>query len=135
MKYKLYCIFARESVDKMKGNRGKMAAQAGHAFLHSYWDAMGMSSPIDIRDHVNLLKREQAEKYQASEHAYKICLAVDTIKELEELHLKYKNICGTSLVKDAGFTVFDGPTITCLGIGPIAECYIGEDLFKLKVLI
>ena len=35
----MYCIFAKESIDKMKGNRGKMAAQAGHAFLHSWWDA------------------------------------------------------------------------------------------------
>jgi len=31
----MYCIFAKESVDKMKGNRGKKCAQAGHEYTHT----------------------------------------------------------------------------------------------------
>ncbi len=38
MKIKIYCIFAKESVVKMNGIRGKIATQSGHAYLHSYWD-------------------------------------------------------------------------------------------------
>lgn len=133
--YKMYCIFAKESIKKMNGNRGKLATQAGHAYLHAYWDAIGKSTIKGIRHKVKFLKYEQADLYQQSERAYKITLVVDTVDELTKLHQKYKSICGTSLVTDAGITVFDGPTTTCLGIGPIADYNIGEDLKALKVLI
>ena len=71
-KIKIYCIFAGESVAKMNGNRGKLTAQAGHAFLHSFWDAE---------------KRfpEMAQAYRNSSHAYKIGLLVPTVAELETL--------------------------------------------------
>lgn len=36
---KMYCIFARESIEKMGGNRGKLAAMAGHAFVGALLDA------------------------------------------------------------------------------------------------
>lgn len=130
MKYKMYCIFAKESIAKMNGNRGKLAAQAGHAFLHAYWDAMNDCSRDGDRPKYN-----QARYYQMSDHTYKITLVVDTVEELQQLHDKYKDICGVSLVKDAGFTVFTEPTVTCLGLGPIGEDKIGEDLKGLKLLI
>ena len=38
-KIKMYCIFAQESLDKIKGVRGKMASMAGHGYLHAFWDA------------------------------------------------------------------------------------------------
>jgi peptidyl-tRNA hydrolase len=123
--YKMYCIFARESVDKMKGSRGKLASQAGHAYLHSFWDA--------IKDPAELYKNGPAIAYQDSKHAYKITLIVDTVEELVALQDRYKDVCGTSLVKDAGFTVFDEPTITCLGLGPIYIENIGDDLKSLKL--
>lgn len=119
---KLYCVFAKESVLKMNGNRGKLASQAGHAYLHSVWDAM-RRFPQSVAD------------YQASERAYKIALVVDTVAELQKLQDAYVNTCGVSLVRDAAFTVFDEPTVTCLGIGPIHEDQIGMDLAQLKLLI
>lgn len=131
----MYCIFAKESIAKMNGNRGKLVAQSGHAFLHAYWDAMGLQSPEQIRYKTNLDKYEQAKFYRESDHAYKICLVVDTVEELKTLYESYKAKCGTSLVTDAGFTVFNEPVTTCLGIGPIRESYIGDDLKALKVLI
>lgn len=36
---RMYCIVARDSLKLMNGNRGKLAAQAGHAYLHAFWDA------------------------------------------------------------------------------------------------
>ncbi len=136
--YKMYCIFAKESIDKMKGSRGKLASQAGHAYLHAFWDAQ----QLDMRDEdhslvdgLNITRRkaQQAVAYRQSKHAYKITVVVDTVEELVQLQKKYKTICGTSLVKDAGFTVFEEPTITCLGLGPISVDNIGDDLKSLKL--
>lgn len=123
MKIKMYCIFSRESLSKMNGIRGKMATQAGHAYLHSFWNALENES-----------YKNMALDYKASDHAYKITLVVDTVDELKEIQQRYKDVCGTSLVTDAGFTVFEVPTTTCLGIGPISEDKIGDDLKCLKTL-
>jgi peptidyl-tRNA hydrolase len=133
MKHKLYCIFAKESVQKMNGIRGKMCTQAGHAYLHAFWDAIrkNVLNDFDL-DLVQERKMAQAVAYQNSDHAYKITLIVDTVEELKELQEKYKDICGTSLVTDAGFTVFNEPTTTCLGLGPISEDNIGDDIKALK---
>lgn len=116
---RMYCIFAKESVKKMNGIRGKMCTQAGHAYLHAYWDA--------IKHTPNL-----ADLYKDAKHARKITLIVDTVEELREIQDKYKTVCGTSLVTDAAFTVFDEPTTTCLGLGPLRDEDIGEDLKSLK---
>lgn len=118
---KMYCIFAKESLDKMGGVRGKMCTQAGHGYLHSFWDAAARFP-------------DAAQAYINTSHAYKITLVVATVEELEALQERYKDVCGVSLVKDAGFTVFKEPTVTCLGLGPIFESNIGDDLKALKTL-
>lgn len=133
----MYCIFAKESIDKMKGVRGKMCTQAGHAYLHAYWNAIETrwDENASCYVHPNKSAYEQAMAYQDRDgdgHAYKITLIVDTVEELRTLQEKYRGICGTSLVTDAGFTVFDEPTTTCLGLGPISEDNIGDDLKALK---
>lgn len=142
MKYKMYCIFAKESLDKINGIRGKLATQAGHAYLHAYWDAMGypdktvLDSSLtedDLRA-IWLKKRAQGQAYATSDRAYKITLVVDTVDELKVLQGAYKDVCGTHLVTDAGFTVFKEPTTTCLGLGPISEDNIGDNLIRLKTL-
>ena len=119
MKYKMYCIFAQESVDKMAKSRGKMCAQAGHAFVHCSWLA-AKEFP------------EQLDAYMNSEHAFKIVLITDTVEQLKQLEQAYKTKCATRLITDKGFTVFTEPTTTCLGIGPIPEDMIGDDLKALK---
>lgn len=118
--YKMYCVFCKESIEKMKGIRGKMTAQAGHAYLHSFWDAQERFP-------------EHADEYKNSSHAVKITVIVDTEKELYEMLEYYKDICGVSLVRDAGFTVFNEPTVTCLGIGPIHVDKVGRYLEKLPL--
>jgi peptidyl-tRNA hydrolase len=128
----MYCIFAKESVQKMNGIRGKMCTQAGHAYLHAFWDAINrFPGEHGFAED----KPGDAEQYQnrgGDGHAYKITLIVDTVDELKALEEKYKNICGTHLVTDRGFTVFKEPTTTCLGLGPIGEDKIGDDLKELK---
>ena len=111
----------------MNGVRGKLASMSGHAYLHSFWDADREDASVPVN-----MKRMQAIAYMNSERAYKITLVVDTVEELRALQDKYRDICGTSLVTDAGFTVFNEPTTTCLGLGPIAEENIGDDIKSLK---
>ena len=38
MVIKMYAIFCRETLRQMKFE-GKLAAQAGHAYLHAWWNA------------------------------------------------------------------------------------------------
>ena len=130
-KIKMYCIFAKDSVVKMNGNRGKLAAMAGHAFLHAAWDAMYRPEATKADEHI----RQQLMDYRDSDHAYKIALVVDRVADLEILEKAYRSQCGVSLVRDAGFTVFDGPTVVCLGIGPISEDRIGDDIKALKLFL
>lgn len=120
-KIKLYCVYAQESIDKMKGVRGKFASMAGHGYLHAFWDSQDRFPAL-------------AKAYRDTTHAYKITLVVPTVAELLTLEAAYRDKCGVSLVTDAGFTVFEGPTTTCLGIGPLPESLIGDDLKALKTL-
>jgi peptidyl-tRNA hydrolase len=144
---KMYCIFAKESLTKMNGIRGKLAAQAGHAYLHSYWDAenrfgedaypinFGSMAEFPLGSGHRIYKYQDAiVQYRKGPRAYKICLVVDTVEQLKEIEAEYREICGVSLVTDAGFTVFDEPTTTCLGIGPLLDSEKTETLSKLKTL-
>lgn len=117
---KMYCIISKESVQRFGGIRGKLMAQAGHAFLHSYWD-----SSSRFPKHSN--------EYMNSGAAVKITLIVDTDTEMIDLYDKYRKKCGATKVVDAGRTVFKEPTLTCVGIGPISENDIDDDLQKLKL--
>ena len=100
--HKMYCIFAQESLDKMKGLRGKLSSMAGHAFLHAFWDATAYPRTC-VKNTVNA-PFQQAVDYQLSGCAAKITLVVDTVEELKALQESYKGICGTSLVTDQGRT-------------------------------
>ena len=120
---KMYCVFSMEAIKAMGGNRGKMAAQAGHAYLHAWWDA---------EEKYNLT----ALAYRQSGKAKKVALVVVTTDELVAMHerLKARSV-GLSLVEDAGMTVFGGPTVTCLGIGPVPDGWLDEQVNALQVLI
>lgn len=120
-KIKLYCIIAREAVELMGGNRGKMMTQAGHAYVHA------LTNSLELPD------REQVVRdYLNSGSAFKITLAVDSIAELHELHAKLKADFGTALVTDAGRTVFKEPTTTCLGVGPLRDSEKPDELSELR---
>lgn len=118
---KLYAIVSNEAVAASGGNRGKMGAQIGHAFVHSMMDSLSRFP-------------DQARQYLASGTVGKVCLKADEAI-LHSLAHTYKNWCGVYLVKDAGLTVFPRPMITALGIGPIDVDMREEILANLKVWI
>lgn len=118
----LYCVVSEEAVKAAAGNRGKMMAQAGHAYVDAVLDAQ-LRFPADV------------QAYLDSGVVKKVCLRAAGPGELHTLWRSYKDVCGVKLVKDAGLTVFKEPTITALGIGPIDPAKIKQDLKDLKVFI
>ena len=98
---------------------GKLAAQAGHAYLHAWWDAEdrlrripGQLKDTDYYRHVML-------PYREGDDARKVSLVVDTVDELRELYDTFRPHMGATLVEDCGYTVFSEPTITAVGLGPV----------------
>ncbi len=118
----LYAVVSLPALKRMNGNRGKLAAQAGHAFVHALWDA-GERHPGLVED------------YRASPHARKIVLACGDEVLMRSLVEHYRPLCGVTEVVDAGFTVFKEPTFTMIGIGPIAPSKREDVLKGLAVLI
>lgn len=119
---RLYAIANKEALAAAKGNRGKMHAQAGHAFLHAWWDAEHRF-PDAARD------------YRDKQSAVKIVLAAESAAELQEMYDMIRPICGCTLVIDAARTVFPEPTITFLGVGPISPEQAPDWLKSLKPLV
>ena len=108
-------ILVRED---LKLPKGKLSAQVAHAAV----DAATKSD----RKIVDLWKKEGGKK---------IVLKVRDEKEL----FKYKKIAEddglkTALITDAGHTVLEPGTITCLGIGPDLEEKIDKVSGKLKMV-
>jgi PTH2 family peptidyl-tRNA hydrolase len=102
----------------LKLPKGKMAAQVAHASLGA------------------ALKSEKNILQEWLHHgAGKIVLAVEDEKEL----LKFKELSEaatlpTSLITDAGHTVIEPGTKTCVGIGPAEEKTIDALTGKLKLI-
>lgn len=86
---------------------GKLASQAGHAFLDTYLKCLELNP-------------ERAEKYRNKYLGIKICLAVPTLDDLIKAETQAKEAgLHYSLIHDLGYTCFEGQTtITALGIGP-----------------
>ena len=108
-------ILVRED---LKLPKGKLSAQVAHASVDT-----ALKSDKKI---VDLWKKEGAKK---------VVLKVKDEKEL----FKYKEMAEdiglkTSLITDAGRTVLEPGTITCLGIGPDLEEKIDKVSGKLKMM-
>jgi peptidyl-tRNA hydrolase len=112
---KLYCIVSDEAVKASNGNRGKMGAQIGHAYVHGFLDSLTRFPTM-------------ARAYLETGVVAKICLHAGE-ETLHQLSRSYRDKCGVYLVKDAGLTVFPRPMITALGIGPI-DPNDREDILK-----
>lgn len=121
---KMYSIFSKDTIKLMGGNRGKLASMAGHSFLHSWWDAEERFPDI---------AKEYRDRSWGA--AKKVTLVVENTAELLVLKNKYRSICGVSLVEDAGKTVFAGPTIVCLGLGPVLPYMVETDIQDLRLLL
>lgn len=124
---KMYSVFARETLCKMQF-QGKLAAQAQHCTLHAWWDAEDRFKDTPYWTNVCL-------PYRNGNDARKITLVVDTVEELEVLYNKYKPYMGATFVEDCAYTVFESPTITGIGLGPIDDAWLeGSELKALSTL-
>ena len=135
---KMYCIFSEESIAKMQGNRGKMCAQAGHAFLHAWWDAADRFDweTFDWLKDTNIPTQLRAmQEYFCGNDARKITLVAKTDDDLRRLVEAYRGKAGVTLVEDCGYTVVEPGTITCAGIGPLRDEDKGEDLKSLRLFL
>jgi len=108
-------ILVRED---LKLPKGKMSAQVAHASVGAM-----------VKSHKDDVKKWQNEGQK------KVVLKVSTKEEL----FKYKLMAEdsglvTSLITDAGHTVVEPGTITCLGIGPDDEDKIDNVTGKLKMV-
>jgi len=115
---KLYCIVSRQAWKIAKTVPGKFVAQGGHAFC-------------DALDDATIRFPGRAADYRNSEGRPKITLMADD-EVLRELFKKYKPNFGAAMIIDAGRTVFDGPTLTVVGIGPILPSEREEILSGLR---
>lgn len=71
-----------------------------------------------------------------STNAKKVTLVAETDDELRTIVDAYRDVCGVTLVIDAGRTCFNGQqTVTFCGIGPIHDGLVGDDLRQLRVFI
>src|SRR3989338_4043313 len=102
----------------LKLPKGKLAAQVAHASLEAALKT----------------DRRKMDSWRA-DGGKKIVLKVADEKEL----FKYKQLCEdealkTALITDAGHTVLEPGTITCLGIGPDEEEKIDKVTGRLKMV-
>lgn len=128
--YVMYCIFSKEAIKAMGGNRGKFASMAGHAYLHAWWDAS------DREIYPDWIDPHTSQLYKDSGFAKKVTLAVDTTEQLLALYERIKDLPhGKTLVVDRALTVFEEPTTVCIGYGPVHNRDVPYALSILKVLI
>lgn len=95
----------------LKMSPGKLASQAGHAFVDAY-DACLQRSP------------HRAREYIADGHGTKVVLSADTAEKILEIYDAVKVLgIPCALIVDSGHIMppyFDGnPIVTAVGIGPV----------------
>ncbi len=102
----------------LKMPKGKLAAQVAHASVEGL-----------LKSHKDDITKWRAEGMK------KIVLKVSDKKELFQYKLKAEKAgLESAIIQDAGLTVFEKPTITCLVIGPDKEEKIDKITGKLKIL-
>ena len=109
--------------------KGKMGAQIAHASLGPITQLFHINETddeIELTIKINKHNKTEMAIYNWITNRFtKVVLYVKNEKQLLDVYNKAKDKnLPCSLIEDAGFTVFNEPTKTCLGIGP---CY-QEDL-------
>ena len=120
--------------DGKKVRTGKLIAQACHASIAFLTNKMrnNDSSP----ESVCLVNLNQAQKEWINGSFFKICLGVDSEKELLEILEKARNSdVECHMITDQGHTEFNGvPTNTCLALGPDYSSKLDVITGQLKLL-
>jgi len=107
---------------RSKLRHGKLASQVSHASMAAFLDGMKIEPKHSSCFHLLTLEMEHARTEWISNSFTKIILRCDDEDSI--LRLNDECIKGRyphALITDAGRTVFQEPTITCLGIGPLPE--------------
>lgn len=135
-------IVVRGDLDKLLKFKGKLAAQVSHASLGALFKNStyyrGECGDSLLRKCIPVLNGDVLQWFD--KEFTKVVVKCKDEKELLEIYEKVKNseheVLRTyhSLIKDAGHTVFDQPTLTCLGIGPAPSNIIDEITGKLPLL-
>lgn len=123
--------------------KGKMIAQGAHASLAVFFDRIMLHNfsllsppPEKLTIYGTWSLKNESEVEWIEGLFTKICVRVDSEKELLEIYQKAKEsnlLC--SLVTDAGKTEFNGvPTKTCCAIGPDEESKIDAITGHLRLL-
>jgi peptidyl-tRNA hydrolase len=121
------------------GTKGKFASMVAHASVASllkYFER-GMDRYLGDHDEHSVQYEgfvpEYVDQWIQGDFA-KITLKTDTLESLLALEAKAKELhIPSSLITDNGTTVFDGPTIVSLAIGPWASDKIDEITKDLKL--
>jgi len=102
----------------LKLPRGKLAAQVAHASLGSF-----------------LLTSKSAQREWLGDGMPKVVLHCESEADLLQFESRAANSkLPVALVRDAGHTVVEAGTVTCLGIGPADDSAIDELTGELKLV-
>ena len=118
-------MYAVVRKDLGKVPTGKLMGSAGHAFVGAFYDSFDPA----------LSRETMARAYAESPEHAKIVLGIDNEAFLRALRIDCEaGVVPHHLVTDFAHTVFDQPTVTALGIGPITETeYRALGLDKLEI--
>lgn len=111
--------------------QGKLAAQVSHASLGALFKC---GTKDEIALHIELGKETAVEQWLNGSFT-KIVLYVKSDEKLQDVFKKAEEAgLPCALITDAGHTVFDKPTRTCVGIGPVFPDQLIGITDKLRVL-
>lgn len=135
-KVKQILIIRRDlrNISGQKVRTGKLITQACHASIAFLTDRMRKN--ISTSEALWWVNMSQAEKEWVNGTFFKICLGVDSEKELIDIFENARNMgLVANLITDSGQTEFGGvPTNTCLSLGPDYESKLDPLTKHLKLL-
>ena len=119
---------------RSKLKSGKLGSQIAHASMAAFLMGMKITKRNNSTFHTLELEMEYARHEWISGTFTKIILKCDELDDLIKLNDKCSlESIPHALITDSGRTVFDEPTITCLGIGPLPEALLNPITGHLKL--
>lgn len=121
---------------RSKLRHGKLAAQVAHASMGAIFSKSTIVEQIvnNIPCRVKQIVLSSELEYWFNTLFTKIVLRCDNEEHLLLLHDQVKEAgLPYALIKDAGNTVFNEPTYTCLGIGPATDDQLSNITDGLKM--
>ena len=112
-------------------SKGRLVTQGAHASIAFLTDLIKEYNPLQLTD--SQLQLNEAQKEWIYGTFYKVCLSVDSEKELLDIGHQAVTI-GLNVKYIQETTGFDEPTFTCLSIGPDYSSKIDPVTKHLKLL-